>query len=93
MHFINVIHFFFLERKLLLTYCNNINNYYLYSKNTHKDMYKNLAFRHSGFLEFIFAFFPSLIIIFILVPSLHLLYASEDAIIEPEYTIKIMGHQ
>jgi len=56
-------------------------------------MHLNLSFRHSGLLEFLFALFPSIIILFILIPSLHLLYASEDAIVEPEYTIKILGHQ
>lgn len=89
----DVIGYFYIERKLLSTYCNHTNNYYFYSENMHHDMHLNLSFRHSGFLEFLFAFFPSLIILLILIPSLHLLYSSEDNILEPEYTIKIIGHQ
>jgi len=58
-----------------------------------RTLHLNLSFRHSGFLEFLFALFPSTIILLILIPSLNLLYSSEDTILEPEYTIKVIGHQ
>jgi len=49
-------------------------------------------FKHSTFLEFIFAFFPTLIIILIVVPSVYLLYSTNEET-KPYFTIKIIGHQ
>jgi len=92
-HLSDYIYDLFLERKLLSIYANKLNNYYFYSKFMKRTLHLNLSFRHSGFLEFLFALFPSTIILLILIPSLNLLYSSEDTILEPEYTIKVIGHQ
>ena len=37
--------------------------------------------------------YSGLLTFLILIPSLNLLYSSEDTILEPEYTIKVIGHQ
>ena len=50
------------------------------------------SFRHSTFLEFVWASFPTVIIILILIPSLFLLY-SLDEDFYPEFTLKVIGHQ
>jgi len=50
------------------------------------------SFRHSTFLEFVWASFPTVIIILILIPSLFLLY-SLDEDFYPKFTLKVMGHQ
>ena len=49
-------------------------------------------FKHSTAFEFVWAFFPSVIIISILVPSLYLLY-SLDEDLDPKLVIKVIGHQ
>lgn len=43
-------------------------------------------------LEVIWASFPSTIILLILVPSILLIY-SIDEDLDPEFTIKVIGHQ
>jgi heme/copper-type cytochrome/quinol oxidase subunit 2 len=50
------------------------------------------SFKHSSRLEYVFAAFPTIIIIYILVPSLFLLY-SLDEDLDPKMTIKVVGHQ
>ena len=49
-------------------------------------------FKHSTLLEFVWASFPTIIIILILIPSLFLLY-SLDEDFYPEFTLKVIGHQ
>lgn len=49
-------------------------------------------FRHSINLEYIFGIFPTVIIGFIILPSMYLLYSNEIEI-NPGLTIKIIGHQ
>jgi len=49
-------------------------------------------FKHSTLLEVIWATFPSVIILLILVPSILLIY-SIDEDLDPEFTIKVVGHQ
>jgi len=49
-------------------------------------------FKHSTLLEVIWATFPSVIILMILVPSILLIY-SIDEDLDPEFTIKVVGHQ
>jgi heme/copper-type cytochrome/quinol oxidase subunit 2 len=49
-------------------------------------------FKHSTLLEVIWATFPSIIILLILVPSILLIY-SIDEDLDPEFTIKVVGHQ
>lgn len=50
------------------------------------------SFRHSFLLELLWASFPTVIILLILVPSLFLLYSSEEDLI-PEFCLKVIGHQ
>jgi len=66
------------------------NGYLFHNKNMHY-LYVQ-KFKHSTFLEFIFAFFPTLIIILIVVPSVYLLYSTNEET-KPYFTIKIIGHQ
>lgn len=49
-------------------------------------------FKHSGLFETVWALFPSVIIICILIPSLILLYSFED-VLNPYITIKVIGNQ
>lgn len=49
-------------------------------------------FKHSTAFEFIWATFPTTIILLILVPSMLLLY-SLDEDLDPKLTIKVVGHQ
>jgi hypothetical protein len=52
----------------------------------------SLRFRSSSLLEFIFALYPTCTIIFILGPSLYLLY-SMDGDFDPRFTAKAIGNQ
>lgn len=49
-------------------------------------------FKHSTILEYVYGLFPSIIIAFILLPSLYLLYSTDEDV-DPSYTIKVIGHQ
>lgn len=49
-------------------------------------------FNHSSILEIIWTIIPAVILVFIAVPSFALLY-SLDEVIDPEVTLKIVGHQ
>jgi heme/copper-type cytochrome/quinol oxidase subunit 2 len=49
-------------------------------------------FRHSGIFEGVWAFFPTIIILLILIPSLILIYSFED-IINPKMSVKVIGNQ
>lgn len=53
---------------------------------------KPQVFTHSSLLEIIWTIIPAVILVFIAVPSFTLLY-SIDEIINPEVTLKIIGHQ
>jgi len=54
--------------------------------------FESQDFKHSLKFEFIWAVFPTIIILCILVPSLYLLY-SLDEDLDPKLTIKVIGHQ
>jgi len=49
-------------------------------------------FTHSSLLEIVWTFFPAVILLIIAVPSFSLLY-SLDEVIDPEISLKIIGHQ
>lgn len=51
-----------------------------------------LKFTHSSLLEIIWTILPALILVVIAVPSFALLY-SLDELIDPELTLKVVGHQ
>lgn len=55
-------------------------------------LFESQGFKHSTAFEFVWALFPSVIIISILIPSLYLLY-SLDEDLDPKLTIKVIGHQ
>ena len=66
-----------------------------------KDLKKNLnivknlsklRFNHNTLIEVIWTSVPSLILVAIAIPSFGLLYAMDD-VIDPEITLKIVGHQ
>lgn len=61
-----------------------------------RSLYNNVfsvnQFKHSGIFEAIWAAFPTIIIVSILIPSLILLYSFED-ILNPKMTIKVIGNQ
>nr|YP_010275969.1 cytochrome c oxidase subunit II [Tuberolachnus salignus]UGY86204.1 cytochrome c oxidase subunit II [Tuberolachnus salignus] len=52
----------------------------------------NIKISENQFIEFIWTILPPIILIFIALPSLHLLYLM-DEIKAPNMTIKILGHQ
>jgi len=55
-------------------------------------LFESVDFKHSLSFEFVWALFPTTIIISILVPSLYLLY-SLDEDLDPKFTIKVIGNQ
>ena len=57
-----------------------------------EDVLEVEKFRENLLLEYIWAIFPSLVIILILIPSLYLLYSLEENM-DPKFTIKVIGHQ
>ena len=75
-------------------------SYYLFNKTSNAiffyegtdTMLSNLQFKHSINLEYVFGLFPTVIIGFIIVPSMYLLYSNETDI-NPCITIKVIGHQ
>ena len=54
--------------------------------------YTSIKFTHASTLEVIWTIIPAIILIIIAIPSFSLLY-SMDEIIEPIFTIKVLGHQ
>ena len=74
-------------------------SYYLFNKTSNAlffyegfdSVLSNLKFKHSINLEYVFGMFPTVIIGFIIVPSMYLLYSNETDI-NPCITIKIIGH-
>jgi len=65
---------------------------YVLIKFNNKVHLKPIKFNHSSILEIIWTIIPAVILIFIAIPSFALLY-SIDELIEPEVTLKIIGHQ
>nr|YP_009708258.1 cytochrome c oxidase subunit II [Paracolopha morrisoni]QEV85461.1 cytochrome c oxidase subunit II [Paracolopha morrisoni] len=57
-----------------------------------KNKFINIKISENQFIEFIWTIIPPIILIFIAMPSLHLLYLM-DEIKSPILTIKIFGHQ
>lgn len=55
-------------------------------------IFKNLKIVHGTWLEIIWTLVPSLILVFIAIPSFALLY-SMDEIINPSLTLKVIGYQ
>jgi cytochrome c oxidase subunit 2 len=66
--------------------------YYVLINFNNKVNTKPIKFNHSSILEIIWTIIPAVILIFIAIPSFALLY-SIDELIEPEVTLKIIGHQ
>jgi len=60
-----------------------------FNKTTHSVAEK---FTHSSLLEIVWTILPAIVLIFIAVPSFTLLY-SLDELIDPEITLKVVGHQ
>lgn len=75
-------------------------SYYLFNKTSNAIFFydgtdsvlSTLKFKHSINLEYVFGLFPTVIIGFIIVPSMYLLYSNETDI-NPCITIKVIGHQ
>lgn len=75
-------------------------SYYMFNKTSNATFFyegtdnvlSTLKFKHSINLEYVFGLFPTIIIGFIIVPSMYLLYSNETDI-NPCLTIKIVGHQ
>jgi hypothetical protein len=93
---VNIINFSDVYRFTLERYM----AYYLFQISTHGDFFYDdypellqiRRFRHSTLLEIVWATFPTIIIVLILIPSLYLLYSAEEDL-DPEFTIKVIGHQ
>jgi hypothetical protein len=78
--------------KFLSYYLFNITSNSLYYYEGYDKFLTTHQFRHSINLEYIFGIFPTVIIGFIILPSMYLLYSNEIEI-NPGLTIKIIGHQ
>ena len=78
--------------KFLSYYLFNITSNGLYYYEGYDKFLTTHQFRHSINLEYIFGIFPTIIIGFIILPSMYLLYSNEIEI-NPGLTIKIIGHQ
>jgi len=76
------------NNKNILSYNYNIANI----RSSYKDIFSLNQFKHSGIFEAIWAAFPTIIIISILIPSLILLYSFED-ILNPKLSVKVIGNQ
>ena len=75
------------------TYNGTTNGYmYSYYNKQYQDFAKIQSYRDSYVLELMWAFFPSVVIFLILVPSLYLLYSLEENL-QPRFNIKVIGHQ
>lgn len=78
--------------RYLSYYLFNITSNGLYFYEGYDKFLMTHQFRHSINLEYIFGLFPTVIIGFIILPSMYLLYSNEIEI-NPGLTIKIIGHQ
>lgn len=87
----SVFYYKFLARSLdrqQLHYNHNLK----YTQTLYMNYLKFNSFKHSGLFEAVWAIFPTIIIVSILIPSLVLLYSFED-ILNPKITIKAIGNQ
>lgn len=90
--------FFFAVENLIIYKKNNNKDILSYNYNianirsSYKDIFSLNQFKHSGIFEAIWAAFPTIIIISILIPSLILLYSFED-ILNPKLSVKVIGNQ
>jgi len=69
--------------------------FFLYQTVVHFDKIKNISsenFTHSSLLEIVWTILPALVLLLIAIPSFALLY-SLDELIDPEITLKVVGHQ
>jgi len=78
--------------RFLSYYLFNITSNGLYFYEGYDKFLMTHQFKHSINLEYIFGIFPTVIIGFIILPSMYLLYSNETDI-NPGLTIKIIGHQ
>lgn len=78
--------------RFLSYYLFNITSNGLYFYEGYDKFLTTHQFRHSINLEYVFGIFPTIIIGFIILPSMYLLYSNEIEI-NPGLTIKIIGHQ
>lgn len=78
--------------RFLSYYLFNITSNGLYFYEGYDKFLMTHQFRHSINLEYVFGIFPTIIIGFIILPSMYLLYSNEIEI-NPGLTIKIIGHQ
>ncbi len=65
--------------------------YVIYKFNSFKNT-NSLKFAHHSLIEIIWTVIPAIILLFIAIPSFTLLY-SLDELIDPQLTVKIIGHQ
>jgi cytochrome c oxidase subunit 2 len=88
---LNIINFLMIERFLSYILYNKSSNalFFYDGKANYLEVEK---FKHSTVLEYVYGIFPSIIIALILLPSLYLLYSTDEDV-DPSYTIKVIGHQ
>lgn len=70
----------------------NYSNWLIQIRSISSDIFNLNQFKHSGIFEAVWAAFPTIIIISILIPSLILLYSFED-ILNPALSVKVIGNQ
>jgi len=73
-------------------YSLNYSNWLINIRSNYNDLFNLNQFKHSGVFEAVWATFPTVIIILILIPSLILLYSFED-ILNPKLSVKVIGNQ
>jgi cytochrome c oxidase subunit 2 len=77
---------------LFISKVNSFKNHYLEFLIKFYDIKKHLKFNYDTLIEIVWTIVPSIILIFIAIPSFILLY-SIDEIVYPQLTIKVIGHQ
>lgn len=66
--------------------------YIIYTFGVENIMIKPIKFSHSSELEIIWTIIPAFLLLILAIPSFTLLYSLDD-IIEPNMTVKVIGHQ
>jgi hypothetical protein len=84
--------FFYVREKYVDYRLFNMSTYGEFFYDSFSELLAVRRFRHSTLLEIIWASIPTVIIVLILIPSLYLLYSAEEDL-DPEFTLKVMGHQ
>src|SRR5690554_5463116 len=95
--FLYLLLIFFLVLAMMINVSYDFFYRYVYPSNKEdlffrKDLLEGNAVTHGTVLELVWTILPSIVLVFIAVPSFVLLYAM-DEVIQPTITLKVIGHQ